>query len=64
MEFMCRFRGHAPDRSKVLLDPYDMNQRTYCKRCGATMLRESQRAWRLEDSSEPIHRLRRAAAGD
>jgi hypothetical protein len=47
MQLLCRVFGHKPDKTRVWNDNIDF--RAPCVRCGAAMLRDERKSWRLFD---------------
>jgi len=47
MRLLCVALGHKPDKTRVWNDNLDF--RAPCLRCGAPMLRDEHKAWRLFD---------------
>ena len=45
MPLLCRIGRHKPARTKALIDINDLSQRTYCKRCGAVLERDTGSPW-------------------
>ena len=48
---MCRLNGHSPS-SRSQLDLNDLKVKTYCRRCGAPMIRIASK-WQAEESLGP-----------
>ena len=47
MRLLCVTLGHKPDKTRVWNDNVDF--RAPCARCGAPMLRDENKTWRLFD---------------
>jgi hypothetical protein len=65
MGILCVAMGHKPDKTRVWNDSVDF--RAPCIRCGAPMLRDERKSWRLFDhdnDDSPHRKLHRHEAVD
>jgi hypothetical protein len=65
MRLLCVMLGHRPDKTRVWNDNVDF--RAPCVRCGALMLRDESKSWRLfenEKDGSPNRKLHRHHKAD
>lgn len=57
MRLVCMMLGHKPDKTRVWNDNIDF--RAPCARCGAPMLRDERKSWRLFDQGKDASSARK-----